>query len=252
MKNILLAASLLLLNATAHSQGFQIGYAAGLVTNYPDNSQGLNYPANNNEPQPKCFIQNGLYTRYELKNRLALQLNASEYATNYHFFEVDDYPGNASANEPPVSQYSSGIVREKNYLLDISLQVNLNFKKALHNPKFKGVKSYLGVSYTGMIHHIDGQVLTYDAITRENAAFEDRYNVQERAIGINYYGSYTISSHIILSLQASLRMSTQQLTPNDWGNNAQFFTYWGNRVGGYNGDYTSSLCLGLAYTFAKH
>jgi len=121
---------------------------------------------------------------------------------------------------------------------------------ALHNAKFRGVKSYIGISYTGIIHHLDGQGIFYDAMTKQTYVFEAKNNMKDRAIGLNYYGSYAITRHFTLSLQAALRMSTAALSLVDNGSNSVYFVDPRNNVvSGWHGDYTSTLSIGIAYKF---
>lgn len=251
MKSILIAASLLLINTAAHSQGFQIGFASGLATNFPDNSQKINYPEPSTATPLNTYMQTGIFVRYELRNRLALQLNALEYSNSYHYFQAIDYPANTyPGGDSGISKYTSGIIRVNNYLLDLSLQININSSRALHNAKFRGVKSYIGISYTGIVHHLDGQGIFYDAMTKQTSVFEAKNNMKDRAIGLNYYGSYAITRHFTLSLQAALRMSTAALSLVDNGSNSVYFVDPRNNVvSGWHGDYTSTLSIGIAYKF---
>jgi len=241
MKKILLA--ILCLAAThANAQLFQFGYATGLASNYPDNSQTLNSSGGNTAN--KVFVQNGLFARYELK-RWALHLAASNYNVSYPYFQSINVAHTYGSNEP-INQVTSAIIRTHNYLLDLSLQVCLNSNKAIHNPNFKGIKSYIGFSYTRIITHLDGQGNFYDAIANTTSAAEYTYNIKQRALGGNYYASYQLSKHFTASLLASL-----QFDPNlEASQNAFYFVDMQRHdVGGFNPQDYFSLTFGLAYRF---
>ncbi|MGN6569005.1 MAG: hypothetical protein ACTHJ0_13680 [Flavipsychrobacter sp.] len=244
MKKILLAASMLLLNITTHAQGFQIGYAAGLTSNYPDNSQSLY--RNGGNTASKVFVQNGLFARYELK-RWALHLAASNYNVSYPYFQSIN-SSNTYWSAEPVNQVTSGITRVHNYLLSLSFQVCLNSNKAIHNPNFKGIRSYVGFSYTGIITHLNGQANLYDAIANTTSSAEYTNNLVHRALGGNYYASYQLSKHLIVSLLASLQFDPYFEASQDAD---YFIDMQRHDVAGFNPQDYFSLTFGLAYRFSK-
>lgn len=247
MKRIIIVSAIILLSLYSRAQNFQLGYAAGLASNYPDNSQNLNNSGQ--KTTNKLFIQNGIFARYELK-RWAIHLAASYYNVSYPYFQIDDYP--ASYTHYAADQYTSAIIRSDNYLLDLSLQICLNSNKALRKSNFRGIKSYIGFSYSGIITHLNGQAIFHDAIAKTTTYSDYTNNLQHRALGGNYYASCQLSKHLTASLLASWQVATEAVSdPSYNGNTWYWVDVWQHQINGNNPQNYFSLTFGLAYRFSK-
>ncbi|MBS1688618.1 MAG: hypothetical protein JSS96_07830 [Bacteroidetes bacterium] len=238
MKNIILSFTCLLA-INAHAQSFQLGFASGIMANYPATTPNLS--ANQTSCARNANVLTGLFARYDIKKRWSVSITASMFNKNV-------YTSNIIAQDPSISKPTTyGIYVVENYaedctfyLLDFSLQYNLNSKAALRNTNFKGIKSYVGITYTAIQNKRYIHGTRYDVIMNYNISISQTYNVQYRAIGLSYYASYDVSKRLVLSLNINGRLNTENLTPVS---NVEYKEL--------DPDYYLSTALGIAYRFTK-
>lgn len=240
MKSILLAASLLLLNATAHSQGFQIGFSSGIMANYPATTPNLS--ADQTAYARNANVLTGLSARYDTRKRWSVTINASTFSKS--FYETDAIKEDPSPSNP--NNYGIHILETYStdctfYLLDFGLQYNLNSKAALNNPAFKGIKSYLGICFTAIQNRENIHGSSYDVVNNYNENIKRTYNPNYSALGLSYYAAYNMSQRFVLSLNVCGRINTENLNPS--AGKIEF-----NEL---DPDYYLSAALGIAYRITK-
>lgn|GEM_PF-6790212 len=202
MKKTILAFACLLA-VSSNAQSFQLGFATGIMANYPATTQNLSpkdivYAKNTN-------VLTGLFARYDTKTRWAVSINASMYNKSVYNSGIMQEPGIYV-----LRSYTSDC---SFYLLDFSLQYNLNGKSALKDKSFKGVKSYVGVTYTAIQNRRYIHGTEYDAIVNYNTNVSQIYKTQYRAIGLCYYASYNLNKRFAVSLNITGRINTEDFKP---------------------------------------
>jgi len=133
MKRIFLVLVALSTCFVAYGQGFQVGYAAGVMVNYPAtnyNSEWMGYSKNAN-------LLNGIFIRHDSRTRWSVSLNGCLFNKS---FTASDFFEDLS-NNPTSYGWQTYTIDGSYYLLDLSLQYNINSNAALHNKKFKGLKA---------------------------------------------------------------------------------------------------------------
>lgn len=239
MKKLILVTTCLLA-ISSYGQSFQLGFAAGTMANYPATTPNL-------RPDQTAYGRNtnvltGLYARYDTRTRWSGAITASLF--NKSFYYSDALKEDPSTNTP--TTYGIDILNTYAtdctfYLLDFSVQYNLNSKAAIKTANFKGLKSYIGLCYTIIQARENIHGTSYDVVNNYNENIKRTYNPNYRAIGLSYYAAYSISKRFALSLNICGRVTTEHLNPD--AGKIEF-----NEL---DPDYYLSAAFGIAYRITK-
>lgn len=240
MKKLSLIAVCSLLSTGTYAQSFQLGFFSGIMANYPATTPNLSadqtaYARNTN-------VLTGLSARYDTRKRWSAIINASTFSKS--FYETDAIKEDPSPSNP--NNYGIHILETYAtdctfYLLDFGLQYNLNSKAALNNPAFKGIKSYIGISYTAIQATRLIRGTSYDIVNNYQENIKWTYNPNYRALGLSYYAAYNVNQRFVLSLNVYGRINTEDLKH-------RFGKVEYNEL---DPDYYLSTALGIAYRFIR-